>query len=404
MRLAVGGNNFQISMKLFLFDAIIAVSFIHSLCCCAQERCWQAALPENYQDTIAAANFGIRPFSTYRLSTDIDLKGCVCVIPENVNIVLAGGYFKNGALIGQETQIIGSMVAFDRVRLKGTWRVKKISTDMFRTLDYVNALADVLALASPNEKNEVLIEEGAYALSASTEGENCLSIPCRTKLVVDGEIVVLPNDLQEYAALYVEGQHVTLSGKGRITGDKDRHRGKKGEWGHGIKMWNVHNVTLTGLTVSDCWGDCLYIGGESSQVKVFDCIFDNGRRQGISITGGEHVKIWNCVIRNVGGTAPEYGIDMEPNDGNTVRDIYIRNTQIEKCRGGIMAYGKARNAYVGDILVKNCNISDTHWHPFAFTAADGVSVSGCKVKWNANYNLVLNRESRVFEKNNRRIK
>lgn len=49
---------------------------------------------------------------------------------------------------------------------------------------------------------------------------------------------------------------------------------------------------------------------------------------------------------------------------------------VEKCRGGIMAYSKARNAYVGDILVKNCNISDTHWHPFAFTAADGVSVSG----------------------------
>ena len=39
----------------------------------------------------------------------------------------------------------------------------------------------------------------------------------------------------------------------------------------------------------------------------------------------------------VAGTAPEYGIDFEPNADCTVNVIAVSNTEIYNCKGGIMA-------------------------------------------------------------------
>lgn len=40
---------------------------------------------------------------------------------------------------------------------------------------------------------------------------------------------------------------------------------------------------------------------------------DNNRRQGLSIASARRVQIIDCEFMNTGGTAPSFGIDLEPN-------------------------------------------------------------------------------------------
>ena len=111
---------------------------------------------------------------------------------------------------------------------------------------------------------------------------------------------------------------ITISGNGSIIGDKDAHKGKDGEWGMGIQIMNSKNVTINGLNISNCWGDCIYIGGKSSYISIVNCNLHHARRQGISVTNAYKCKIDNCKIYDIAGTAPEYGIDFEPNADCTV--------------------------------------------------------------------------------------
>ena len=87
------------------------------------------------------------------------------------------------------------------------------------------------------------------------------------------------------------------------------------------------------LTIRDCWGDCIYIGTESTNVRINSCTLDHGRRQDISITSAGRVMIENCIISNVRGTAPEYAIDIEPNKNDIIESVIIRNVKSIDCKG-----------------------------------------------------------------------
>jgi len=121
---------------------------------------------------------------------------------------------------------------------------------------------------------------------------------------------------------------------GKIIGDRYIHTGTGGEWGMGVNVAGSSNVNITGINITDCWGDGIYIGGvSSSNVVIYSVISNNNRRQGMSITNAKNIAVANSEFKNTNGTLPQAGIDIEPNINETVEDIKINNVKFINNQG-----------------------------------------------------------------------
>lgn len=318
---------------------------------------------------------------------DIDLKGTACTLPKGLLLTFKGGVIRNGTLVGNNTELDWREgVIFDNVVIEGSWNVQKISTEMFTDLSYNNGLKNLFALASSSVMNSIVIEKGKYIVSATKNVNKCLIVPSNTHLIVNGEINMMPNNFQHYSVFYVKGENIEINGKGIIVGDKFSHTGTEGEWGMGIRMNQAQNVSISGLTIKECWGDCIYVGGRSKNINIENCTLDNGRRQGISVTKADYVTIRRCSISNVGGTAPGFAIDIEPNKGDSVDHVLIDNVVVKNCLGGIKATRSLKQtnegkplSWIGSVNVRNCDTSASKKFPALFKGCDSLFVSNCKI-------------------------
>ncbi len=125
-----------------------------------------------------------------------------------------------------------------------------------------------------------------------------------------------------------------ILGPGRITGERNRHRGEGGEWGMGIAAWKSTGWSIEGVGVTNCWGDGIYVGtpGEPGYCQDFlirDVAIADCRRNGISVVAGRDGRILGVDIRDVNGTNPKGGIDLEPdNPAAPNRNILIADGRI----------------------------------------------------------------------------
>lgn len=307
----------------------------------------------------------------------INLNNRKCILPEGITLRFKGGVIKNGTLVGNKTRINCEKGIFDHVRILGSWNAPVIKTSCFSDLWYDNSLKDVLALSDSSVNNTVYIEKGYYQVTAYKNSDVCVPVTSNTKLFIDGTIELTPNDYRIYSIIQAVGHNITICGDGTIIGDKQTHTGKKGEWGMGIDLENAHNVVLNGLTIKNCWGDCIYVGTNSTNVVIEKCCLENGRRQGISITSANKVKIKNCVISYIGGTNPEYAIDVEPNEGEKVDNVFIMNVSVNECGGGFLVYGKAQDARIGRVTIRDCFVNNVTKIPISIRKCDSILVDNC---------------------------
>lgn len=332
--------------------------------------------------TISYSQTIVRPNTTVKITKEWDLGGRSLELPTNVVLEFNGGYISNGKIIGNNTQLNGVLdKIFCNVNIEGTWNVPVISTKMFHSLDYDNSLRDILALANDDIFNEVTIEEGYYYITIDKEAGTGLLIRDKISLKIDGHIVMKPNSFLACNILKVVGNNVLITGDGTISGDKFTHSGSEGEWGMGIMVSGSENVCISNLTIKDCWGDCIYVGFNAKNIIIDNCRLDNGRRQGVSVTSGSEITISNCFITNINGTPPEYGIDIEPNKGDTVVDVVINNCSISNSYGGIKCWGGAKDATIKTIEISNCRVTEcVAKHPMTFEVADRLSIKDCYVE------------------------
>ncbi len=316
---------------------------------------------------------------SYTIRDTIDLQGKTWYLPPNVIINMEGGLIRNGAISGNNTRLGNNRNIFDNVRIKGQWIVPIISTSMFKNLAYDNSLKDVLALASPQVRNRIVINKGDYYLKASTNSEECLRVVGNTDVILEGNIVLRPNDFTHYSILYLTGDNISIQGNGCIVGDKPTHTGSKGEWGMGVYIAGGLNVVLEGIGIKDCWGDCVYINRNARKVLIENCTLDNGRRQGISVISAHDVVIRHCKIQNIYGTNPAYAIDVEPNKGDVIGSVLIENVEVSNCRGGFASYGKASDAQISNVVIKDCYVHKTEQVPLSFISTNGITIKNCTI-------------------------
>ena len=312
-------------------------------------------------DTVSYVQLGTIDKKSILIDHDIDLKGGVCQLPEGLNLHQKGGVISNGTIVGNGTQIVGRGALFDKVIIKGNWNVPQISTRLFANLDEVNSLRQVVALAHPNIQNTITIEEGDYQVKGDQNADICIPLCSNTDFILNGDIHLEPNDFKRCHIIQVTGENIRISGKGSITGDKFSHTGDKGEWGMGICFKKAINSSVRGLTVQECWGDCIIVGGKSKEILIEKCTLNHGRRQGISVTSANGLTIRDCKITKVKGTSPQYAIDIEPNRWDSVNHVLIENVQVEDCMGGFYVTRHvrkegAKRPWVGNVTIRDCEV------------------------------------------------
>jgi hypothetical protein len=147
---------------------------------------------------------------------------------------------------------------------------------------------------------------------------------------------------------------------GKIMGDRYQHLGTTGEWGMGLGINGSSNITITGTHIIDCWGDGITISSYNCVLKNVIC--DNNRRQGLTIGSSDSLLVDSCTFTHTNGTAPQDGIDIEP-DAGTAQRVHITNCLIAyNTKVGVEMNAKpSTTAVIKNIYVQNNYIHDNSY-------------------------------------------
>ena len=309
--------------------------------------------------SLSAHSKTVRRLPDYVISKSIDLRGGTLKIPAGRRLFFKkGARLTNGVVIGNATSIHGSLNnIFYKVRIKGSWNVPQITTTMFGDMNKENSLVNMFALTNKKVRNVVTINPGDYWITIPKAWGHRIQVLSNTDIILNGTIRLKANSYRGYKIIDIFGHNISLCGRGAIIGDRKAHRGIDGEWGMGVNVSGGSNIKISGITIKDCWGDCIYIGGKATNVNIRNCILDGSRRQGVSITFAGKVFVENCIIKNIKGARPEYAIDVEPNANCVVDYVLIKKVKVINCNGGFMSWHPEKKSRIGTVEILNCSVS-----------------------------------------------
>jgi hypothetical protein len=182
--------------------------------------------------------------------------------------------------------------------------------------------------------------------------------------------------------------HVEVAG-GRIVGERDTHKymtTSTDEWNMGVQIKGGSHVTVRDLHVSKCTGDGVCVGGGSSDVVIANIISTQNRRQGLSITNCNTIKVYDSEFSYTSGTAPECGIDIEPDPGYTCSNIWIENCRVNNNRKyGINIWKNASNiTLTRNTLEYNTSLG------MGTVGCSGLTVTNNVIRYNGTTGVVYN--------------
>jgi hypothetical protein len=172
--------------------------------------------------------------------------------------------------------------------------------------------------------------------SAQTYNVRPLTIPSNAKIFLDAGVTIQATSgysSSQRMITIADASNVSITGiPGSSTFQMRKSEYTSGEYRHCLDIEGANNVTVTGIACNNSGGDGLYIGegrqGFSSNVTVSQSTFDNNRRQGFTLISGKNILIDSCTFSNTNGTAPEAGIDIEPNStSNVLQNIVFTNNK-----------------------------------------------------------------------------
>lgn len=177
----------------------------------------------------------------------------------------------------------------------------------------------------------VFIPDGVYMIDALTH----IRLHSNIRLVMSeaATLKAIPNASENYAVIWACNiSNIEITG-GNIVGDRFAHQGSSGQWGMGIDAEGCNNILISDITITDCWGDGIYIGSSYAQnycqgVLIERVLADHNRRNGITVISAKDLTIRDCVVSNTNGTLPASGIDLEPNSrAEFMQNVLIENVQ-----------------------------------------------------------------------------
>lgn len=224
-----------------------------------------------------------------------------------------------------------------------------------------------------------------------------LGIPSNSYIFFQNAVITInPTSLNNYQILDIkQATNITLCGNLQIIGDRLQHPGSTGEWGFGISIQSSSNITINNVSISNCWGDGIYIGESINQtnenIVIENVTLTNNRRQGISIISVDELYINNCYITNTNGTDPQYGIDFEPNfNYQKLKNVKINNLTTDGNTGGGILFQLAKfDNTTDDISIDiNSHISKNEMRALNLstlttTVKGSIKINNSQVYWNS---------------------
>ena len=117
-------------------------------------------------------------------------------------------------------------------------------------------------------------------------------------------------------------KNIILRGEGRAMlkmNKADYHDLKQkypfSEWRHAVSILAAQNVTVRDLTILSSGGDGIYVNGPRG-VTLENLVLRDHHRQGMSPISVTDMTVRRCRFNDTFGTAPQCGVDMEPNRAN----------------------------------------------------------------------------------------
>lgn len=328
----------------------------------------------------------------YEIRYDFDLNGETIEMQEGCILKFEGGSLSNGKIVGNYTKLQYKATIFTNIIIAGTWLVGEIKSSIFSDIASTNKLQQIFNLCNNKIFNRVLIEEGNYNCSLSSivgdiSGTGLILSGNNIEITLNGNINLSSNGYPDYHVLLItDSNNVTIKGTGSIVGDKESHDYTKHnkddykthEWGRIISIRKSKGVFIEGITLKNSTGDCLNVGdstlsdGISENIILKNLTLTDCRRNGITIATCNNVFIDGLKIKNVHGTNPQAGIDIEPNTGGVVYNVFINNSLFENCGSAIEAWNANTDVY-NNIHIKNINVNNCGQSIFDNSAGSGQS-------------------------------
>lgn len=248
------------------------------------------------------------------------------------------------------------------------WEISNDAGDPVETRARIN---EAIAWATSNGFDVVVVPPGTYLVGEPTTDNYAAGIELvgdmTLELSDDTVIQMATNDRWNYCVIDLNGaENVTIRG-GTIAGDRDTHDFEGGgahDEGHGICAWtSVSRVLIEDVELRDLTGDGVLILGSrgddtepgvpSTNVTIRNSEIHHNRRQGVSIVGGHSIVVEDNHIHHIGGTAPQFGIDIE-GAGRTDRDIWIHRNDFHDNAGGDIVTSSGRNVWIEGNTLTQC--------------------------------------------------
>jgi parallel beta-helix repeat protein len=224
------------------------------------------------------------------------------------------------------------------------------------------------AVAAVKKGGIVWVPAGKYLVDVSDT--NTIKLKDDMKFAMDPKAIIMvkPNALKRHYVINVGAANNVEVYGGQIVGDRNKHKSTVGEWGYGIRVGGGKNIYIHDMKISNMWGDGICLGGYPDGVTIRRVLSTNNRRQGLSITTASNVKVLDSEFSFTNGTAPMYGIDIEPDGaskGNYARNILIQGNYFhDNVAGGVQPYKNSQN-----VTIKNNRFS---------TGKEGIYIVGSK--------------------------
>jgi parallel beta helix pectate lyase-like protein len=210
------------------------------------------------------------------------------------------------------------------------------------------------------ESLQAAIDSGARKVTVPYMGAPWIVRPIRLRsnleLVFEPGVLVLAKKgefLGRGDSLFraVDATDITIRGYGATLRMRKRDYQNppydKAEWRMGVTFAGCKRVLVEGVRVESSGGDGFYVGSSGKNrwcedVTIRNCVSYDNHRQGLSVISAQNLLVENCVFSNTDGTAPEAGIDLEPDSPDErLVNCVIRNCVFEHNSGhAILVYIK----------------------------------------------------------------
>lgn len=244
----------------------------------------------------------------------------------------------------------------------------------------------------PYEGGTVEVPAGSYLIDPIQSVR--LRSRMHLQLAPDAKLLAKPNSADKSHVLWaLLVDDVEISG-GRILGERSRHLGTTGEWGHGIRIMGASRVTVRDMHIFSCWGDGICIGAKtasdgtrvlSNDVVIAGVVSTGNRRQGLSITGSRDVRVHDSEFSHTSGTAPQCGIDIEPGKRDFATNVHIQNCRVHNNAAyGILAFRRSQG-----VTVKDCTIEDNRSCGVVTVGCITANIIGNRIRNNGSTGLFI---------------